>query len=208
LVVRLRQTNSSSNQEGHSNGQSQSSSSSSSSSSRSSGEAQARLQGDAMPAARSDEWLVLHLLGPADLANGPEPAGGWSCSSSSISSNYEAAVEQLAQQLGSSCGCFLQGSSALGHAKRSLMAYATGSGKRHLALLKSAGWRVAVVPFHELHVLRKSQQAPAALQNLTGVADAAQHGSTGGCVDSRGGNSLLQYVAAVLREQCGVLPEL
>ncbi|WIA21730.1 hypothetical protein OEZ85_000895 [Tetradesmus obliquus] len=135
-------------------------SSSSSSSSSSSGEACADgLMGGVLPTAGWDEWLVLQLLGPGDLANGPEAPGGWSSSSSSSSSgSHEAAVNQLAQQLSRSSGCFLQGTSALGHAKRSLMAFATGSAKRQLALLKGAGWRVAVVPFHELHVTSAQQQ--------------------------------------------------
>jgi hypothetical protein len=154
--------------------------------------------GDAVPTPRSGEWLVLQLLGPADLANGPEPPGGWSSSSSSGgSSSCEAAVDQLVQQLSSSsCGCFAHGSSQLGHPKRSLMAYATGSAKRQLALLKGAGWRVAVVPFHELHPVSVQQQQQ---------QEAGQAGDTESKrdVSSCDASACKQYVAAVLKEHCG-----
>jgi hypothetical protein len=154
--------------------------------------------------ARPGEWLVLQLLGPADLSNGPDPVGGWSSSSSSSSSSYEAAVDQLVQQLSSSCGCLAQGSSQLGHPKRSLMAYATGSAKRQLALLKGAGWRVAVVPFHELHPVsvwqqqQQQQQQQAAQARVASDAE-SWHDDASTCK---------QYVAAMLKEHCGDIPGL
>lgn len=66
--------------------------------------------------------------------------------------SYSSAVEALGRQLSDSCGCFSStGTSALGHAKRSLLTRATGAAKRQLTLLKGLqGVRVAVVPFHEL----------------------------------------------------------
>jgi hypothetical protein len=168
--------------------------SSSSSSSSSSHEAHAGGSlGDAVPTPRSGEWLVLQLLGPGDLTNGPEPAGGWSSSSSSSSSSSQEAVDQLVQQLSSSCGCFAQGSSQLGHPKRSLMAYATGSAKRQLALLKGAGWRVAVVPFHELHPVSVQQQEA----GQAGDAESRRD------VSSCDASACKQYVVAVLKEHCG-----
>lgn len=67
-----------------------------------------------------------------------------------VGGSYSSAVEALGQQLSDSCGCFSQGTSALGHPTRTLLKAASGGAKRQLTLLKGLGVRVAVVPFHEL----------------------------------------------------------
>jgi hypothetical protein len=67
-----------------------------------------------------------------------------------LGSSYSSAVDALGQQLSDSCGCFRQGTSALGHPKRALLKAASGGAKRQLTLLKGLGVRVAVVPFYEL----------------------------------------------------------
>jgi hypothetical protein len=59
-------------------------------------------------------------------------------------------VESLGEELAARCGCFADGSSALGHAKRGLLKAATNGAKRHLSLLKGIGGPLVVVPFFEL----------------------------------------------------------
>lgn len=59
-------------------------------------------------------------------------------------------MDALCEQLAAACGCFNEGTSALGHPKRSLLKYATSGAKRQLTLLKELGVAVVVVPFHEL----------------------------------------------------------
>jgi hypothetical protein len=81
------------------------------------------------------------------------------------------------------------------------MAYATGSAKRQLALLKGAGWRVAVVPFHELH-LGFVQQQQQQQQQQSGPAKCGSNSNSHG--SSRGNASTCkQFVADLLKEQCG-----
>jgi hypothetical protein len=103
--------------------------------------------------------------------------------------SYSSAVGLLGQQLAGSCGCYAQGTSALGHPKRSLLKAASGGAKRQLTLLKGLGMPVVVVPFFELTGSLDEEQQQQQQQQLTST------------VRSQAGNSnALQYVQAVLKD--------
>jgi len=87
----------------------------------------------------------------------PLSAAGWS---------YADAVQLLGQQLAAECGCFKQGTSALGRPKKSLLRAASGGAKRQLTLLKGLGVPLVVIPFYEL-------------------ADAVDRASSGGMADQQ-----------------------
>lgn len=100
------------------------------------------------------------------------------------SQSYSRAVECLGQQLADGCGCHAQGTSALGHPKRSLLKAASGGAKRQLTLLKGKDMHVVVVPFFEL---------------AESEGDEQQQQSS--CISGQAGNSnALRYVQAVLKE--------
>lgn len=157
-----------------------------------------------LQATSASDWIVIQLLSPADLDNGKfatvtssdkpqnnkSPQSQSDRQNNSQSSSADKAVDQLAHQLAEKCGCYALGNSSLGHARRKLLEYATGAAKRRVSMIK--GYRVAVVPFYELH-LAAAAAASKVAANPAGGATTTAAGSDG----------TMQYVLAVLQQQCG-----
>lgn len=99
-------------------------------------------------------------------------------------------MQSLGQQLADSCGCFSQGTSALGHPKRALLKTASSGAKRQLTLLKGLGTSLVVVPFYEL-----GADAGRDVQQLSQ--------GTRSDVGAEGSSVALQYVRAVWQEHAG-----
>jgi hypothetical protein len=106
------------------------------------------------------------------------------------SQSYSSAVELLGQQIAGSCGCFAQGTSALGHPKRSLLKAASGGARRQLTLLKGLDMPVVVVPFFELTGSQDDDQQQQQQQQQLGSDVSCQAGNS----------NALRYVQAVLKE--------
>lgn len=129
----------------------------------------------------------------------PLNAAGWS---------YADAVQLLGQQLAAECGCFKQGTSALGHPKKSLLKAASGGAKRQLTLLKGLGIPLVVVPFYELadavdagssgDIMVGQQQ----VELRTGELQLLEHKQRDGGRSAH--DQVVQYVQALLQSQ-GVL---
>jgi hypothetical protein len=112
--------------------------------------------------------------------------------------SYTDAVDALGERLAAMCGSFRDGTSALGHPKRSLLKEASGGAKRQLSFLKVLGHSVVAVPFYELAAAR-------------GVLKQQQLGSNSCCSTPQpgrqheGGNSwCLRYVSELVKEHCSL----
>lgn len=108
--------------------------------------------------------------------------------------SYNDAVGALGEHLAAMCGSFRDGTSALGHPKRSLLKTASGGAKRQLTLLKFFGHSVVAVPFYELAAAKGTFEQ----QQLSCCV------STPGQQHEGGESWHLRYVSELVKEHCNL----
>jgi hypothetical protein len=161
--------------------------------------------------------LALLLLGPADLSAGPLPAGGWAVHDSGSGSGPSAkaistegllpaaALTQLAEQLAVSAGAHVRGArsgSSAGHPARRLLAHASGSARRNVALLRSDVPQSALVPFHELLLAHAEDAHGGDVSAAAAETAAAAAADNAGRQRFRPGPATLAYVADLVATHC------